>query len=118
MIETIEEEENAKLKKMKDDFESLREETKNKNVEDSLGLGIEVDQFVLCQMIDNESCEGEGEDRIEKWNEPEQWRSIDQDQDDRNDAKRGKEESRIDGAKSVEEIGEDSTSTGEIGVDV
>lgn len=34
MIETIEEEENAKLKKMKDDFESLREETKNKNVEE------------------------------------------------------------------------------------
>jgi hypothetical protein len=34
MIETIDEEENSKLKKMKDDFESLREETKNKNVED------------------------------------------------------------------------------------
>lgn len=34
MIETIDEEENAKLKKMKDDFESLREETKNKNVEE------------------------------------------------------------------------------------
>jgi len=34
MIETIDEEENSKLKKMKDDFESLREETKNKNTED------------------------------------------------------------------------------------
>jgi hypothetical protein len=34
MIETIDEEENSKLKKMKDDFESLREETKNKNVEE------------------------------------------------------------------------------------
>lgn len=34
MIETIEEEENAKLKKMKDDFESLGQETKNKNVEE------------------------------------------------------------------------------------
>lgn len=34
MIETIEEEENAKLKKMKDEFESFREETKNKNVEE------------------------------------------------------------------------------------
>jgi DNA anti-recombination protein RmuC len=34
MIETIDEEENAKLKKMKDDFEGLREETKNKNVEE------------------------------------------------------------------------------------
>ena len=34
MIETIEEEENNKLKQMKDDFESLREETKNKNVEE------------------------------------------------------------------------------------
>lgn len=33
MIETIEEEENNKLKEMKDNFESLREETKNKNVE-------------------------------------------------------------------------------------
>jgi DNA anti-recombination protein RmuC len=34
MIETIDEEENSKLKKMKDDFESLREETKNNNVEE------------------------------------------------------------------------------------
>lgn len=34
MIETINEEEESKLKKMKDDFESLREETKNKNVEE------------------------------------------------------------------------------------
>lgn len=34
MIETIEEEENNKLKQMKDDFEGLREETKNKNVEE------------------------------------------------------------------------------------
>ena len=34
MIETIDEEENSKLKKMRDDFESLREETKNKNVEE------------------------------------------------------------------------------------
>ena len=34
MIETIDEEENAKLKKMKDDFESIREETKNKNLEE------------------------------------------------------------------------------------
>jgi chromosome segregation ATPase len=34
MIETIDDEENSKLKKMKDDFESLREETKNKNVEE------------------------------------------------------------------------------------
>mmetsp|Transcript_32002 Transcript_32002/g.23652 ORF Transcript_32002/g.23652 Transcript_32002/m.23652 type:complete len:146 (+) Transcript_32002:358-795(+) len=34
MIETIEEEENNKLKQMKEDFDALREETKNKNVED------------------------------------------------------------------------------------
>jgi len=34
MIETIEEEENAKLKAMKDQFESTREETKNRNVEE------------------------------------------------------------------------------------
>jgi peptidoglycan hydrolase CwlO-like protein len=34
MIETIEESENNKLKEMKDNFESLREETKNKNVEE------------------------------------------------------------------------------------
>jgi hypothetical protein len=34
MIETIDEEENSKLRKMKDDFESLRQETKNKNVEE------------------------------------------------------------------------------------
>ena len=34
MIDTIEEEENGKLKKMKDDFESLRETTKNHNVEE------------------------------------------------------------------------------------
>lgn len=34
MIETIEECENNKLKEMKDNFESLREETKNKNVEE------------------------------------------------------------------------------------
>lgn len=34
MIETIEEEENNKLKEMKDAFEGLREETKNKNVEE------------------------------------------------------------------------------------
>jgi adenine C2-methylase RlmN of 23S rRNA A2503 and tRNA A37 len=34
MIETIEEEENNKMKEMKDNFESLREETKNKNVEE------------------------------------------------------------------------------------
>jgi len=34
MIETIEEEENNKLKQMKEDFDALREETKNKNVEE------------------------------------------------------------------------------------
>jgi len=34
MIETIEEEENAKLKQMKEDFASTREETKNKNMEE------------------------------------------------------------------------------------
>jgi uncharacterized protein YfbU (UPF0304 family) len=34
MIETIEEEENAKLKQMQEDHDSLREETKNKNVEE------------------------------------------------------------------------------------
>lgn len=34
MIETIEEEETAKLKAMKDLFESTREETKNRNVEE------------------------------------------------------------------------------------
>lgn len=34
MIDTIKEEEESKLKQMKDDFESLREETKNKNVEE------------------------------------------------------------------------------------
>ena len=34
MIDTIDEEENNKLKEMKDNFESLREETKNKNVEE------------------------------------------------------------------------------------
>jgi len=34
MIDTIEDEENNKLKEMKDNFDSLREETKNKNVEE------------------------------------------------------------------------------------
>lgn len=34
MIETIEEEENNKLKEMKDNHDALREETKNKNVEE------------------------------------------------------------------------------------
>jgi hypothetical protein len=34
MIETIDEEEQSKIRKMKDDFESLRQETKNKNVEE------------------------------------------------------------------------------------
>ena len=34
MIETIDEEEQSKLKQMKDDFESVREETKNRNVEE------------------------------------------------------------------------------------
>jgi len=34
MIETIEEEENNKAKEMKDNFDSMREETKNKNVEE------------------------------------------------------------------------------------
>ena len=34
MIDTIDEEENNKLKEMKEAFEALREETKNKNVEE------------------------------------------------------------------------------------
>lgn len=34
MIETIDEEENNKLKEMKDSFDAYREETKNKNVEE------------------------------------------------------------------------------------
>ena len=47
MIQTITDEEHSKLQQMSQDFEALREETKNKNVEELEGM-----KFILIGKIE------------------------------------------------------------------